>query len=272
MFDSPRIFPPRLEWPSSVNDLSEVPQSATRIRLTTKTVGYEKLREFQCLSALWCFGVNQQKLNHISQCVSLRDLYLDYNLRITELSPLKKLPCLDVLRLDSCSTIDSLKELGALSQLTGLAIENFKSVHDLRPLAVLTNLRELAIEGSLWTRMKIESLAPISGLSRIEYLSLTNLKVADESLEPLTHLTNLKELQIANFYPFAEFARLSAKLPNCECQWFAPYIVTNLKCKKCETENRVMLTGKGKGVLCPKCDAARLARHVKEFERLKQPN
>jgi len=253
----------------SVNNLSEVPRSATRIRLISKALGFEKLREFQHLSALWCFGVNQQKLNDISQCGSLRALYLDYNLRITELRPLKKLSALDVLRLDSCSTIDSLEELGTLSQLTGLAIENFKNVHDLRPLAMLTNLRELAVEGSIWSRMKINSLAPIVGLSRIEYLSLTNLKVVDESLQPLTHLPNLKELLIANFYPFEEFARLSAKLPNCECQWFAPYVTTTLECPKCKTGNRVLVTGKGKPLLCPTCDAIRLARHVKEFERIR---
>ena len=180
---------------------------------------------------------------------------------------MKKLPVLEVLRLDSCSTIDSLEPLGELTQLTGLAIENFKNVHDLSPLATLTNLRQLAVEGSIWSRMKINSLAPIAGLSRIEYLNLSNLKVADESLAPLTHLTNLKKLVTANFYPFEEFARLSAKLPNCECQWFAPYVATTLKCPKCEAENRVMLTGKGKPLLCPRCDAIRLARHVKEFER-----
>jgi len=268
MFDPPRIYPSRHAWPISTANLDDAPHNAERIRLVNRGTGFDKLSEFKSLSALWCYGIDQKKLTHISECTSLCNLYLDYQLRIDDLLPLQRLPRLDVLRLDSCSKITSLQRLSDLKQLTGLAIENFKNVHDIQPLSVLTNLKELAIEGSIWTRMKIDSLSPIMKLTGIEFLSLTNLKVADESLKPLSKLTSLRELHVANFYPFGEFARLAAVLPQCKCQWFAPYVSTSLKCEKCN-DNRVLVTGKGKSLMCVTCDSARLARHVADFERIR---
>ena len=270
MFENTRIFPSRLNWPQSTNNLDEIPRRTEAVRLVSKATGYDKLIEFKQLSALWCFGVDQKKLIQISECKSLNKLYLDYQLRIEDLSPLQRLPLLDVLRLDSCSRISSLEQLGELRHLTGLAIENFKNVHDIKPLSMLTDLSELAVEGSIWTRMKINSLEPITKLANLQYLSLTNLKVMDESLVPLHALKNLKQLLIANFYPAAEFATLAAKLPGCECQWFEPFVSLSLGCKTCDEENRVMLSGKGTSTLCPRCDAARLQRHVDEFERIKK--
>ena len=265
-----RIFPARLEWPVAAENLDDVPRNTTRIRLISKATRFETLAEFKDLNALWCFGIDQKKLDHISRCQSLQRLYIGYNLRAGDFSPLKRLPKLDVLHLDSCSKVSGLEQLAELTQLTGLSIENFKNVHDIAPLLALTNLRELAIDGSMWTRMTITSVEPIRNLSNLEFLSLTNTKVADESLEPLQELSNLKTLSIANFLPVAEFAKLSAKLPHCSCDWFKPYITTNLQCKKCGRNTRVMLSGKGTSMLCSQCDVGRLAKHVNEFEQIKK--
>ena len=129
MFDPPRIYPSRHAWPISTANLDDAPHNAERIRLVNRGTGFDKLSEFKSLSALWCYGIDQKKLTHISECTSLCNLYLDYQLRIDDLLPLQRLPRLDVLRLDSCSKITSLQRLSDLKQLTGLAIENFKNVH-----------------------------------------------------------------------------------------------------------------------------------------------
>lgn len=264
-----RIFPARLTWPQSAKDAGAIARDTTRLRLVNKAIGFESLREFESLEALWCFGIDQTKLEQISACTSLKELYCEYHLRISDLRCLSRLPDLEVLRLDSCPSIESLAQLGDFTDLNGLGIENFKNVHDVEPLAKLTNLRQLAVEGSIWTRMKIDSLAPLSSLERLEFLGLTSLKVVDESLAPLANLKNLRQLFLTNAYPFEEFARLAAQLPNTECQWFAPYVSTTLKCEECDEEDRVLLTGKGKSLLCPRCDAKRLQRHVAAFDRVK---
>jgi len=270
MFEKTRIFPSRLKWPITTNNVGDANPNTEALRLVSKAVGFDKLFELKQLSALWCFGIDQKKLNQISNCKSLTKLYLDYQLRFDDLGPLHKLSLLDVLRLDSCSRISSLEALEQLGQLTGLAIENFKNVHNITPLSKLTNLRELAVEGSIWTRMKINSLEPITSLTNLEYLSLSNLKVIDNSLAPLHDLKNLKQLLTANFYPSAEFARLAGKLPGCECQWFEPFVSTTLHCDKCGMATRVILSGKGTSMLCSRCDAEKLQRHVDEFERIKK--
>jgi hypothetical protein len=264
-----RIFPARLSWSDSGNDVLAIPRDTKRLRLVNKATGFERLREFESLEALWCFGIDQTKLEQISACSSLKELYCEYYLRISDISCLKRLPHLEILRLDSCFNIKSFDQLGEFTHLSGLSLENFKNVHDIKPLAKLTNLRQLAVEGSIWTRMKIDSLAPLSNLEDLEYLGLSSLKVVDESLAPLANLKKLKKLFVANYYPLAEFARLAAKLPNTECTWFAPYMSTNLTCKKCNEEKRVILTGKGTSALCPRCDARRLQKHVVEFEQIK---
>jgi hypothetical protein len=270
MISPPRsIYPSRYEWPIISRDLATVPRNATKVKLVIKAVGYELLREFESLESLWCYGIDQRKLEQIVSRVSLRELYLDWYLRITDVGPLKKLTQLKVLRFDSCSNIKSLEQVGELDNLVGLAIENFKNVHNIKPLSNLTNLKDLAVEGSIWTRMKIESLAPLTNLTTLEFLGLTSLKVLDESLEPLANLKNLKRLNLANAYPFEEFARLAARLPGTECQWFVPYISTTLTCQNCKSANRVILTGKGKSHLCPHCNEKRLGQHVEAFELVK---
>ena len=264
-----RIFPARFSWPQAGNDARSIPRDTTRLRLVNKAVGFESLREFESLEALWCFGIDQKKLEQISDCSSLRELYCEYNLRITDVSCLKTLPHLEVLRLDSCFKITSLEQLGEFTHLSGLGLENFKYVHDIKPLAKLTKLRQLAVEGSIWTAMKIDSLAPLSNLEELEYLGLAGLKVLDKSLAPLGNLKKLKKLFVGNYFPLAEFARLAAMLPNTECAGFAPYFSINLRCKKCNEEKRVLLTGKGTSNLCPRCDGKRLQKHVAEFERIR---
>jgi hypothetical protein len=266
--ESRQIYPATLHWPPAVDDLNKVAITDTRVRLISGAAGFEKLKTFAELEALWCFGIDRKKLGYISQCSSLRCLYLDYNLRTDDIGCLLQLPNLRVLTLDSCSKFTSLEQLADFTNLTGLSVTNFKNVHEIEPLANLNTLRELAVDGGMWTRMKIQSLAPLANLRQLEYLSLTNTKVLDESLEPLGELTNLKQLTIANFYPFEEFAKLSTRLVKTKCQWFAPFIKTTFKCPKCQVGDLVMLTGKGRPMLCECCDADRLERFVSDFVKI----
>jgi len=129
-------------------------------------------------------------------------------------------------------------------------------------------LQQLAIAGSIWTRMKIESLKRLSSLRNLKYIHLTNLKAEDESLKPLAELNQLEKLEIATFYPMEEVAWLSGRLKKTECSWFRPYMELPFDCPKCEKNMMVMLTGKGNPNLCKECDAKRLAKHVAEFEEV----
>jgi Leucine-rich repeat (LRR) protein len=260
------IKPALLNWPTTIEDWSPSLREIERLRLVAAFKDYALLKTLPRLKALWCFGVDTEALSQIADCSLLEELHLDYRLRTGSLRVLQNLSLLRVLTINTCSEIRSLTEVSELNSLEGLSIENFKNVHTIDELSGLRQLTQLGIDGSMWTRMKIESLQPLASLDRLEYLSLTNTKVTDESLWPLGGLSRLRHLDIANFYPTSEFAWLSAQLPNTECAWLKPFINTHIKCPKCGNP-RVMLSGKGKPMLCPNCNATRLARHVEEFRR-----
>ncbi|HEX6730829.1 MAG TPA: hypothetical protein VF074_12480 [Pyrinomonadaceae bacterium] len=263
-----RIRPALLPWPKAVETESELHPDIERLRLVDKFKSYEKLKHLPKLKALWCFGIDARALDQIAQCGQLEELHLDYRVKTGDLRVLKNLKLLKVLTLNSCSQINSLNQISEFANLEGLLIENFKNVHSIHELSRMTKLKQLAVSGSIWTRMKIDTLEPLKDLTSLEYLDLSNLKVTDESLKPLEPLRQLRKLDIANFYPMKEFAWLSGRLTNTHCTWFAPYIRMNLECEKCKAPTRLMLSGKGKPTLCSNCDALRLGRHVEEFERI----
>jgi len=175
---------------------------------------------------------------------------------------------LRILGFENCSRVTSFVDFGELHSLTGLALCHFKNVHDLAPLSELRMLKSLAVAGSLWTRMHVASFAPLEKLKQLELLHLTNIKALDESLLTLSALTNLRRLDIANFYPMSEFARLAQSLKSTECTWFKPYVeLTNFRCKKCDQTTMLMLSGSRKPMLCIRCDAKKLAKHVHEWNQ-----
>ena len=68
--------------------------------------------------------------------------------------------------------------------------------------------------------VRVASLAPLSALTRLEYLFLTALRSDDRSLRPLHALKALKGLECARHFPDAEFVALRSALPELQCRWF----------------------------------------------------
>jgi len=243
----------------------KAPPETKSLRLISGAKNLQNLESLKQLKALWCFDINEKDLQYISACNSLESLFVE-NIKTEKLEIFKKLNHLRVLSLETCPKVTSLEALRELN-LTGLAITHFKNVHDLAPLAGLVSLRALAVAGSMYTRMKVKSFKPLAELKELEFLHLTNIKADDESLKPLSALSNLSQLDIANFYQSSEFAWLSKKLPSTNCTWFKPYIdVTFTVCKSCGKETMVMLAGSRKPTLCKVCDKQALAKYVSEWD------
>lgn len=261
------LFPARYDWPPAVDDVSRVVPQARDLRLVSGAKNLAELPSLPRLRALWCFGIGLADLGHIAQCPTLEALYIE-NLKTDDLSTLQRMPHLRALHLDSCGKVESLENVAAIPQLEVLAVIHFKRIRDLSPLSTLMNLRSLAVAGSLWTRMNVESFSPLATLTRLTELHLTNIKAKDGSLQPLQKLRGLHTLELANFYPMEEFAALSAVLRRTDCTWFQPHIRFDQgQCKKCGEHSMLMLTGKGKPMACRQCDATRIARQLREWER-----
>lgn len=211
-FDRSSLPPHR----TSLADLS--PQSQELLFCRERT-SHRGIGCFQNLRRLWLYSVNQEFLEELAEISTIELLFID-GITARDLSPLRKLRRLRRLILNGGTKVQSLDWVSGLPPLEVFAIENFKQVLELDPLASLNSLTALGIEGSIWTRMRVTSLAPLSRLHGLRYLFLTNLTAADRSLCPLHSLINLEVLQIGALFPDEELVRLRQALPRLRCEWF----------------------------------------------------
>jgi hypothetical protein len=262
--DCNSLFPIKCAWPDAIEDVRQAAPGAKAIRLRAKARGIGELPRHAELRALWCHDIDARGLEAIGGCSALEALYIE-NLRTDDASALLRLSKLQVLSIEGCSRIASIPDFAALQNLRGLGISHFSKVHDLAPLARLHNLTALAVSGSLWKKMTVRSFAPLAALTNLTFLHLTNIKALDGSLDPLRGLSRLQHLDIANFYTTREFSGLASALRATECTWFRPIVEIGFaECGQCGGR-KVMLTGKGASMVCPRCKAKKIEAHIVEW-------
>ena len=264
-----KMFPAKLDFPPATRDVGSLTGDEKLVRLTADVAGFGKLIDHPAMRALWCFGVDDKRLAVISRCESLEALYIE-EARVRDLAPLAALRRLDVLCVDGATKVDSLAWLSRISPLSQLRLQHFPLVSTLAPVVAQPGIRALEVSGSMWARMKVDSFRPLSGLPGLRLLYLTNIAALDGSIQPLADLEQLRELHIAGFYEWQEFARLAGLRPDIVCSWFQPFVeFAHQKCDKCGG-NLVMLTGKRQPSLCPSCHSDRIQRHVDRFMRVQR--
>lgn len=199
---------------------------------------------------------------------SLEGLYVKWS-GISSLAPLPALTRLEALHLGSSPGITDIKVLAGMSPLRWLQLDNLKTISDLSPLGGLTALEGLGFTGAEGKRQTVDSLAPLAALTRLRWLHLGSIHVADGSLRPLGKLAALRWLGLGNFFALGEFAWLAAALPETSGDWLLPYRDLGdlgIRCKKCREHAMLMLSGKGRGTICPICDAAKLQQQLAAFQ------
>lgn len=265
--DGSDLFPHDAGFPPAVTDLTEMSIDSAELRLVADAMHWERLPRLAHLERLWCFRINAARMTTIARCHSLTRLYLD-GVR-TPIDVLRDLGELVVFSLDSAPRLASLEEIPPFEFLKGLAIINAPKVGSLGPLRERSGLEALAVSGGMWSRMTVDTLKPLRGLTALRYLHLQNVKVLDASLEPLEGLTELRTLDLPNFYPVEQFARLASRLKQTACMWFSPAAdLPNVRCRHCGEMSMVVLTGKGLPTLCKRCDDRRVKEHADFFRSL----
>lgn len=209
------------EWdtlPPYMTSIEGSSAGQTVLRLQREKKSHKGVRSLKSLRTLWAYAVDQQFLDEICELDNLELLAIE-KVTAKDFSGLGSLKKLKKLIIENGTPLERLDWIAALPELNGLSISNCKKLHDLQPLADCVQLRSLGVEGGMWEPMKVHSLQPLSKLKGLEYLFLTNLEVSDGSLLPLTHLSNLKVIQCANYFSTQEFLALSLALPNVRCSW-----------------------------------------------------
>ncbi len=213
------------EWdriPERKFSLENVDPAATSLSLHRQRRSHRGVEKLQHLEVLWAYGVDQSFLDEICTIPALRILYME-TVTASDFTGLRSLPKLERLVINSATRVGDLKWAAPLKSLQSLGLENFKKVSSVEPLSALHGLRALGVEGSMWSPMRIGSLAPLSKLEKLESLFLTNLKVSDRSLKPLQGLPRLRVLQCADFYRADEMRALARANPRLRCDWFQKY-------------------------------------------------
>ena len=241
----------------------------------------EKKKVIQIWSAKLPELTNVRRLNlwtHVTQPLfdaacsmpALERLQIKWS-NLKSLQGIEQLQSLRCLNIGSSTKITSLDPLRKLSELKVLDIENFKLISDFSPLLDLTALESLSVTGSMWSRQNLGSIEPFAKMAWLKSLCIDTSHVA--SIEPLASLKGLHTLGIGGRLPMEEYAWLSAKLPNTQCNWFFPYIDFSAlgtgPCEKCKLGSKLMLTGKGARILCSVCDKAKVEKYEASFEAVR---
>lgn len=121
-----------------------------------------------------------------------------------DLRPLAELKHLKQLLIWDAPHVSDLSFLAPMRSLQMLALTNFPGVRDSKPLEHLHSLKAFGFDSTAESnlKLKVASLAPLSALGALQYLSLVGLRIEDHSLTPLCSwfeyldmLGSLKRLQ-----------------------------------------------------------------------------
>ncbi|MHA6484103.1 leucine-rich repeat domain-containing protein [Paenibacillus sp. strain BS8-2] len=232
------------------------------IKPTTKNIHLLNSKRIEHLNI---YSFNQKQLEKEIQNFNVKSITF-YEFRVEDLSPLESLVNVENLSLTWNTKAIGLWNTGMNTQLKQLTLSDFSKLKSIEQLRLGKSLEVLELSGGIWNTLKIDSLKPLSELERLMQLTLTNIKVNDQSLEPLLNLSHLEVLVLSNQFPVEEYAKLSVGLPETECELFKPYtmLVSPIEDKD------VMITGKGKPFLNSITDAIKIKSFETKFQKLQE--
>lgn len=244
-------------------DLADVDISSAELLIGRETKNIERLQFFSNLNKLWIQSVNQNQFDTILSLVNPKMLYI-YDMRVEDLSLLSSLTNVEVLALEWNTKATKLWDLSTNTSLRALSVKDLSKLNDISTLQNNKILELLDLSGGDWDSLRLNSLEPLRNLPHLKYLGLSNIKVQDESLEPVSKLISLQELEISNQFPTIEYARLSVSLPHTKCEMFKPYVLFSNSIDGKD----VMVVGKRKPMLNSKSDQLKLQKYKEQFKAL----
>ncbi len=254
--------------PEFVSDLVDFDNSKTELHIRADVKNRKLLSKLN-IEKLWLIGAKEKDIEQIFKLHQPKYVNL-YQFLAKDLSCLESLSKCETLITEWNTKASELWNFEFNPNLRKLAIRDYSKISDLSALEKATQIKSLSLDGGIDKKLKIDNLKPLSKLYQLDYLRLTNIKVADESLEPISKLTNLKALELSNQFPIKEYANLAVKLPQTECSMFQAYHQVEIKDENGNVVYDTMIVGKRKPFLLSTNDKVRIAKYEKEFEKIKQ--
>lgn len=206
--------------PRQTATLDGLPPDIEELSFRREDKSYRGLPKLTRLRTLLASRVNQDVVDAIAQLPELEVLWVKL-LSAASLEPLANNRKLRRLILTDGSKVPDMEWTRGLSKtIEVLHLQGLFRATDIDPIGELTQLTTLGLEGGIDTKLKLDSLAPLSGLANLQYLFLASTRVADKSLAPLHGLKQLRHLRCAAYFPDSEFIALKKALPHLDCDWF----------------------------------------------------
>jgi Leucine-rich repeat (LRR) protein len=246
--------------PKYLDDLKDFDSSDNSIAIFGKAKNIERLKDLN-ISKLWLVGTNEKQLQQILSLTSPEFVNI-YQILAKDLSILETLSKAETIVLRWNSKSHELWNMSCNKRLKALVIEDFQKISNINTISNARNLEYLVLEGGMWKPLKIDSLNPLSGLTKLQFLRLANMHVKKDGVIPISNLTNLKELDLSNQFETSDYAYLAAKLFDTKCDYFKPYI----KLSRAIGGRDVMVIGKRKPFLNFEHDNIKIEKYVHEFD------
>jgi len=143
---------------------------------------------------------------------SLEGLWIKWS-SVTNITSIQELSRLRYFHLGSSTALRSIHPLAELTRLKWLGLENLKHISAIDPIGTPTQLEGLTLEGSMWNTWKVRTLAPLSSLHNLRYLSLAGLRANDRTLAPLFALRSLERFVAGTWWDDEELREIHRRNP-----------------------------------------------------------
>ena len=250
-----------------IKDLAEFDKTQTSLHMPAVAKNIDRLKEFQ-IETLWLIGAKEKDLKKILTLTQPKYLNL-YQVLATDLSFLETLTTTTTLVLNWNTKSTSLWDVSKNVQLKTLEIVDFSKLNDISDLSTARQIEVLKLEGGIDKKLNILTLKPLSVLTNLKYLRLANLKVEDDTLNPLADLKYLNELWLSNQFETKEYAWLATRLPNTKCDMFQAINKVNVTGNNNELVWDIMVTGRKNPFLLSSKDKTKIDKYINEFEKQK---
>ncbi|SFJ76671.1 hypothetical protein [Myroides guanonis] len=248
-------------------DLNDFDKNEKSLYMSTSAKNIERLKELS-IENLWLIGANDKELRKILPLVNLKYLNI-YQVLAKDLTILETLDKTETIILNWNTKSTSLWDISKNKVLKTLEITDFSKLEEIDQLSLAAQISDLTLGGGHNKPLKIKSINSLKNLTNLKTLSLTNLKIADDTLQPLGHLNNLETLFLSNQFETKEYAWLATRLVNTNCKMFKATNSCNIVGADNKTVWDTMVTGRKKSFLLSTKDQAKIDKHIKNFEKLK---
>lgn len=205
-------------FPDLAPSIDDIPLGAEVARISANTRGLGELPTRRQIRRISAHSIGERELQLIGLVAGLEQLQL-YGSTMRDLRALSQVTSLRTLRISVNARLTSLDGIESLTNLQLLSIWSAPKLSSIDALASLADLRVLFLSGTTYGHIKVPSLRPLSNARRLLHLTLSGVRVKDQSLHPLAALGSLRVVELPLRFPPEEFRMLESALPDARGKW-----------------------------------------------------